>query len=478
MQRIQRESIGSFWGTRVVAALVITSFVPLSLGLSCAGIFYPSLAGHLGVGEGVLSYYTTVLWIAAVLTLPLSGRFLAKADARACLAGAVALMAAAFVWLSLVRSLWQFYAGAFAMGIGVGMLLFLAPSTLINRWFVKRAGVMLGICMAFTGVGGAVWSSVGGALIASVGWSTTYLVFAALSALTLPAAVFLVASRPEDKGLVAFGSEDGARAAAGAASKGSAGTAVASGAGTGAEGAPAGSAAGMPSAAGAPGKAAAAGAAANAPAPTDASVGAAASGVAAAHAFKMPLFYLIAALAFFLNLAMPVYFMIPSYAATLAIGIALPLLGATASSVAMAGQTVSKLVLGAVGERLPQAGTLVALGCGAVGAAAFVALSGSVGAYYVAALLYGAYYGITNVMMPLFTRRAFGDADYPRIYARVSMVASVSNAAGAFLWGTLVEVTGGYVPMFAGAVVVMAAAAACVVAIRKASVRQRADRLG
>ncbi|MBQ9001117.1 MAG: MFS transporter, partial [Eggerthellaceae bacterium] len=321
----------------------------------------------------------------------------------------------AFVWLSFTSSLWQFYAAAAAMGIGLGMLLFLAPSTLINRWFAKRAGVMLGICMAFTGVGGMVWSTVGGILIGAIGWSATYLVFAAMSALTALATLFMVASRPADKGLdpVGWDPADAAQA-------------------------------------------------------TDEK---AATGVPAARAFKMPVFYLILAMCFTLNIAMPVYFMIPSYASTLEIGMAMPLLGATASSVAMAGQTASKLVLGAVGEKRPQTSTLVALGCGIAGSALFVAISGSVPVFYVYALLFGVYYGITNVMMPLFTRASFGDAEYARIYSRVSMIASISNATGAFVWGTVVSVTGSYLAMFGGAILLMAITCAIVVAIGRAQAK-------
>ena len=49
------------FGYFVVAAMVLTSFIPLSLGLSCVGIFYPALSEHLGVEKGMLSYYTSVL---------------------------------------------------------------------------------------------------------------------------------------------------------------------------------------------------------------------------------------------------------------------------------------------------------------------------------------------------------------------------------------------------------------------------------
>ena len=410
---------GLHFGYLVVAALVLTSFVPLSLGLSCAGIFYPPLSEALGVEKGVLSYYTSVLWVAALVTLPIMGRLLDERDARACLTGAVVIIATAFVWLSFTSALWQFYVAAAAMGIGVGMLLFLAPSTLINRWFAKRAGVMLGICMAFTGVGGMVWSTVGGLLISTVGWSATYLVFAALSALTAVAMLFMIASRPADKGLepVGWDPEDSAADVFGAKE---------------------------------------------------------ATGIPATQAFKMPVFYLILAMSFTINIAMPVYFMIPSYASTLDIGIAMPLLGATASSVAMAGQTGSKLVLGAVGEKRPQASTLIALGCGIAGSVLFMIVLGSVPVFYASALLFGVYYGITNVMLPLFTRASFGDAEYALIYSRVSMVASISNATGAFVWGTIVSVSGSYAAMFGGAIVLMATTCAIVVAIGRAQARSRA----
>lgn len=424
-----------FFGYFVVAALVITSFIPLSLGLSCAGIFYPAVSEDLGIGAGLLGYYTSILWLAAMVTLPAMGRLLAMRDARLCVGGAVVVIAAAFVWLSFTRTLWQFYAGAAAMGVGVGMLLFLAPSTLINRWFAKRAGVLLGVVMAFTGVGGVVWSSVGGMLIQSIGWSATYLAFAVLSIITLPAALFMVASRPEDRGLAPFGAE-ASRRIVDNAEKGGSGAAQ-SGSAAGAMG-PATSAAG-------------------------------AAGIPASQAFKMPVFFLILAMCFMLNFGMYVYFMIPSYMNTLELSIAMPLLGATASSVAMAGQTVSKLVLGYVGDGRPYASTVFTLGLGVAGVVLLFVGGASAVLLYVGVFVYGCFYGITNVMTPIITRRAFGDADYPTIYSRVSMAASIGSVVSGFIWGASIEATGGYALMFAGVIVVMALTVVAVVAIGRLS---------
>ena len=395
------------FGYRVVVALILTSFIPLSLGLSCAGIFYPSLSLYLDVEPGLLSYYTSVLWIAALVTLPVTGKLLNNGDARLCVTGAVVIIAAAFVWLAFTASLWQFFVAAFAIGIGVGILLFLAPSTLINRWFHKRAGFFLGIVMAFTGVGGVVWSTVGGILIEQIGWSGTYIVFAILSACTIPSCLFMVASHPADKGIIPVGFEGHA----------------------------------------------------------ENSEELVLTGISAKAAFRMPLFYAICAACFFMNIGMYLYFMIPSYAATLSIGLEFPLLGATASSVAMAGQTISKLLLGAVGEGRPTVSTVVALALGIAGILLFTFIKDSVALFYLAAFFFGVYYGITNVMTPIFTRLGFGNKDYASIYSRVSMVASISSASAAFIWGTIIDASGSYLPLLVGDMVLIGLAIVMVVII-------------
>ena len=391
------------FGYAVVFALVVTSFGPLSLGLSCAGIFYPAVAEHLDVGKGVLSYYTSFIWIASMLVLPLFGKLLARIDARACVSGSIVLVALAFVWLSFTNSLVHFYMGAFVIGIAVAMLLFLAPSTLVNRWFKKRAGFYVGLIMAFTGVGGVVWSSVGGMCIDLFGWSTTYLIFAGISFLTLPVGVFCIASWPCDKGLVPSGAcaDESVESEGSVESDGS-----------------------------------------NQTVSVD--------GVSARRAFRMPSFYVLLVICFTLNIGLYAYIMIPSYMNSIPLGLEIPLLGATASSVAMAGQTLSKVVLGYIGEKKSYIKTIVAVSLGLAGIGFLCVNDATVMTVYVGAFLFGVYYGITNVMMPIFTRRNFGNKEYSAIYSRIAMSASISNIVAALLWGTLIDLTSSYLYMFIG----------------------------
>ena len=382
---------------RVVIALILTSFIPLSLTVNCVGLFYAPLSESLGVNTGVLSYFTSILWLAAMVALPMLGKMMAKSSAKLCVGGACVLIAADFVWLSFTASLWQFYVGAFVMGIGVAMLMFLAPSSLVNRWFVTRRGFYVGLIMAFTGVGGVVFSSVGGMLIQSFGWQTTYMVFAVLAAIIAVVSTLLISTSPEERGIAPVGLDASGDQAAQAEAL----------------------------------------AAANA-------------GMAAKDAYKTPAFVLLLLLAFFMNFGMYVYYVTPAYIGTLPIGIEIPLLGATAASVAMAAQTISKLSLGAIGDKRTYSSTAVSLGLGVIGVLILGFMATSQATVFVGVFAYGFYYGLYSVMMPILTRKAFGVKDYPQIYSRVSMVASIAGVASGFAWGSLMQVTGTWMSVFIG----------------------------
>lgn len=391
-----------FFGYYVVFALALTTFGPVSFGHSCAGIFYPSAAADLGVGVGTLSYFTPLACLTACLALPFLGRAISMFDPRRCIEVSMVVVAAAFLIVSCSTSLIQYLIGGAVMGVGTATLIYLAPSTLVNRWFKRRAGFFLGIIMAFTGIGGVVWSAVGGVLIQEVGWAWTYRVFAVLTLALIPVIHVCVVGDPCLKGQRPYGE----------------GEAESDGKDTASRGEPAKSAPRRD--------------------------------IPAAEALRMPEFYLIFIACFALSFGMYLNSMIASYVSTLAIGIAFPLLGAFATSVSMAAQTGSKLVLGFAGDRFPYAGTVVGASCGLVGIVLLFAGAGSEAVILAGAFSFGIYYGVVNVMMPIVTRRCFGDGEYPVIYSRVSMAATISGVLSGFLWGTLIEVTGTYSVMFVG----------------------------
>jgi len=183
---------------------------------------------------------------------------------------------------------------------------------------------------------------------------------------------------------------------------------------------------------------------------------AALAGMTAHEAFRSPIFYILLVSTLFLNFGMYLYSMIPSYVASMDISASMPLLGATASSVAMAAQTIAKVVLGYTGDRKPYASTCAGVGLGIVGVILFATGLQAVALVYAAAFTYGVFYGVTNVMMPILTRKNFGVRDYARIYARVSMASCTGALVSGFIWGSTIEATGSFTITFIGVTTMMA----------------------
>lgn len=391
---------GNGYAYLIVIALFLCLFLPECFALSCAGIIFPHAAEAFGVTPATLSYYIPMMSVVNIILLPIYGKLFTKVDVRIIVSACVVATALGFFIESQATQLWHYYACALLVGGAMPPLLFIAPTTITNKWFAKsRAGFFIGLEMTAMGIGGIIWNPIGGMIIQNYGWRSCLLMFAILTLCVLPFTIFVLRGDPSEKGMLPVGFNPATE------------TEVA--------------------------------------APVNE------EGIMASEAMRIPGFIFFLAFAVCLNLGLYFYQMIPSYINSMPIGAELPLLGATLASVALASQTVSKLVLGAVGEKKPIPIIFVTLVLGAVGVLA-VHAGGSVVPIIVAGVIcYGVYYAVTNVMNPIVTRQYFGMKDYSQIYSRVSMAASLGNLIGSFLWGTLINVTGSYDVLFIGTAIAM-----------------------
>lgn len=379
----------SFFPYLVVATGIIGCFAPCSLALSCAGIFFTPVSDALGVGKGVFALYLTIMLISTTIALPFEGELMETKDLRIVLSAAVVFIGVPLICMSFFNQVWQFYIAGVFLGIGLAALLILAVPTLINRWFRKNVGFYIGLCMAFTGIGGVVFNLVGGSLIASgpEGWRTGYLVFGIVTlVLALPFTLFCVRSYPKDLGLDPVGEEFS-----------SDGTAVKI----------------------------------------------AAEGVTASAAMRSLAFFMLAIFAGLINLAINFYQYLPSYAASLTQFPDVVAISATLASAAMLGQAIGKVVLGIINDKVSvRAGMFVSTGCGVLGLAVMWLVPGSVPAMLAGGFAFGVFYASATVLGPLMTRAVFGTLEYSTIYSRVAMVGSLAGAFGASIWGFIVDAAG------------------------------------
>ena len=389
----------------IVASCIVITCLPCALALSCAGIFFTPVSEYFGVPRASFTLYFSIVNVMMMLTLPMAGNHLSKLDARKVLSGATLLVGLGLLGMSFGNSMPWFYVCGAIIGVGIAPLIYLAVPTLINAWCVKNVGFFVGLCMAFTGIGGVIFNPIGTSLIQSgpEGWRLAYRVFGIITLVgTLPFTLFVIRSKPEDKGLLPFGAEETA----------------------GQEGAPAATPA---------------------------------EGVPASVAMKTPAFFALAVFCGIITLNQTIYQFLASYATSFADTIpAIAAASGVVASAAMAGQAIGKVVLGIINDRSLRLGIFFGLGCGVAGVLLMWFFPSPLALLLVGAFLFGVVYAMTTVQTPLLVRSVFGSADYTNFYSRISMVGSLMSAIAAVFWSFVIDSPGGFPLMFIGGLICMA----------------------
>lgn len=380
----------------IIASCIVIMCLPCALVLSCAGIFFTPVSEFFGVSRAQFTLYFSILNIFMMISLPIAGNHLSRMDARKVLSGGSILAGLGLIGMSQGNSMPWFYVMGALMGFGVAPLIYLSVPTLINNWCVKRVGFFVGLCMAFTGIGGVIFNPLGTALIQSgpEGWRTAYLVFGIIAlAGTLPFTLFVIRTKPQDKGLEPYGAHETASDQPNKATE--------------------------------------------------------ATGVSASVAIKTPAFFAIAIFCGVITLNQTIYQFLASYATSFEA--TLPQIAAASgivASAAMAGQAIGKVLLGIVNDRSVRMGIVFGIACGVVGVLLMWFVPSPLPLLLAGAFLFGIVYAMTTVQTPLLVRSVFGSADYTNIYARISMVGSLMSAVAAVFWSFVIDSPGGFPLMF------------------------------
>ncbi len=396
---------GFHYAYAIVASCIAITCLPCALVLSCAGIFFTPVSEFFGVPRASFTLYFSILNVMMMLTLPMAGSHLSKLDTRKVLSGATTLAGLGLIGMSFGNSMPWFYVCGAILGVGMAPLIYLSVPTLINAWCVKRVGFFVGLCMAFTGIGGVIFNPIGTAFIQSgpEGWRTAYLVFGIIALVgTLPFTLFVVRSKPEDKGLLPYGAGEEDEVSTKKAPD-------------------------------------------------------TAEGVPASVAMKTPAFYALAVFCGVITLNQTIYQFLASYATSFAD--TLPAIAAASgvvASAAMAGQAIGKVVLGVINDKSVRLGIFFGLACGAVGVVLMWFFPSPLMMLLIGAFLFGVVYAMTTVQTPLLVRSVFGSADYTNIYSRISMVGSLMSAVAAVFWSFVIDSPGGFPLMFIGGLICMA----------------------
>ena len=182
-----------------------------SLGIihNCRGIFYDPVIEDLGFGMGAFSFYILFFGVCSCFVLPFVGKLFRRVDSRILLGGASFVFSATVFVMGFFNSLPAFYIAGAIQGFASAFLMFYPAPYILGNWFHKKSGLAVGISAAVAGLAGVLGNPLGNAIIRAFGWRAGFFSFGLISLLMmLPVSVFFLRRSPEDVGCRPYGAGD------------------------------------------------------------------------------------------------------------------------------------------------------------------------------------------------------------------------------------------------------------------------------
>jgi MFS family permease len=119
---------------------------------------------------------------------------------------ALFVLAIAVASSTLMTRPWQLILSwGIAVGLGTGVTTLVLGATIVNRWFAKHQGLVMGIITASTATGQLVFLPMLAAVAEGAGWRPVVWIVAIAAAAMIPLVALLVPENPRDVGLKPYG---------------------------------------------------------------------------------------------------------------------------------------------------------------------------------------------------------------------------------------------------------------------------------
>lgn len=387
---------GSNYAWAVAIACVAFYAVPLGFAANHAGLFITPVMNEFGWSRTDATLFMSIQpWVAAICT-PIAGKLISKYNPRWIMTASVLVFGLANLACAWFTEPWQWDVYGVLYGASAAFWMYIATPTMVNRWFAKSNGTVIGVIGVMVSVFGAIMSPIINGWIASMGWQTARIICSVIVIVVgggLTAA--LLRESPEKMGVLPWGYGAVDEKKSEAASQ----IAVA-----------------------------------------------ADEGATAAQARKSPALWLLVVMAGFFVISASFVQQLSSYASTGELGAAV---GAMAVSIAMVASIIGKFGLGWLCDHIGARMTGVIAGVlGGAGAAIALFAGANVMGFYVGVALFGVGYSALNIVPPMTCRQAFGNKDYGNIYSMVATGLNVFSGFSALIYAQIFDITGSFAGAF------------------------------
>lgn len=383
--RLKQGKIHYAWW--IFATCFFVNACVLGIVANTAGIYLQPVSSEFGWPLAKMNFYLTIVQIVMTLTLPIAGYVIPRINIKIAIGVPALLMGSTYAISSLFQSLTVWYIAGVILGVCYGFLMYIPIPLLINNWFKKHVGTVLGLVVAGASLIAAFTNPIGSMLIAEYGWRFARVVLGVTSLiLSLPLIILFLRLKPSDIGLVPYGAEKVTE---------------------------------------------------NTKNPAEKEIG-----VGSRKAFRSLSFYMIFIFSGLLVMTASMLQQVPGYAVSAGIPATV---GATGVSCIMIGGIIGKIVLGALTDRIGFVKTAILASCCGVGGIGLIMLAGNnIPLFLAGASIFGIAYASIVIIPPMAVRDTFGTKDYSQIYSWITVANGAFGALTPIGVGLIFDMTGSY----------------------------------
>ena len=200
--------IGRHYHWVIAGVLFLTYLIYCGLGNNLYSLFMVPVTTDLGISRGTFSLGSTFAGISGFLSslfyIEVYRRFRHKVPAVI----GFFVYTGACVGYAFAKGVWAFYIYGFIAGFFSSIVGTIGAAQIINNWFRRYHGTVLGVILAASCVGGALFAQIDEAVMEASSWRTAMLVQGGAIAFAGILTLLFLKNRPEQMGLHPLGYED------------------------------------------------------------------------------------------------------------------------------------------------------------------------------------------------------------------------------------------------------------------------------
>ncbi len=190
----------------VVTAVVFLCLLMSASSRSAPGVFLIPWTNDFGWSRATISGAIALGILFYGLVGPFAAALMLRFGVRRVIFAALGLMVGSTLLSTCMSLPAELYASWGLMsGLGSGCIALTLGATVVNRWFVTRRGLIMGIMAASTATGTLIFLPLLAFITAHEGWRAAVFLLAGGLALLIPLVFFLLPERPADAGLLPYG---------------------------------------------------------------------------------------------------------------------------------------------------------------------------------------------------------------------------------------------------------------------------------